>query len=251
MKLSDLWKELSDLGGVLDNVERSVRKLSIRPTPKGRVTPFFATKRFVFQKGDFEMQSSPLISSAGRVTRVTRLTYSVQVELPTSTATGNTFLAPDTFIPLEMRPTARGMTRRTPATMSANYGSNFGGNDVELAESSSVFDFEWAFSIGSTERRYAQRRDVSNGGGGVFMSRNSLGNPENDKQLLFSEKHPIVLPTNEFLTFMVRPTFSYLNSPGPSSFTTLPEDPVVEAGGRFVVNISYAGYRTFGYEESE
>jgi len=242
MSLATMWADVKDLNAGLDKIERVARKLEQR-RPEGRVTPFFATKRFVFGKSDFVMQSSPLVHDAGRVTRVVRLTYSVHVELPTLDAFA---ITQNTFAAYEMRPTARGMTRAAPVGLRNAYDDD----DVQVEFASSVFDFEWAFSIGSTERNYAQR--IGNVGaantgntGGVFMSRNALGNPENDKSLLFSEKHPIVLPTNEFLTFKVRPIFSYLATPGANSFG---ED-ADEAGGRFVVNINYAGYRTFGYGE--
>jgi hypothetical protein len=247
-----MWKELNNLGAVLDRAEKAVRNLSKRPDPQGRVTPFWATKRFVFGKGEFEPQTASLIHSAGRVTRVTSLIYSVQLELPTGDAFPTNFLRRGVTYGVSMRPSARGMVRKTPSAIAFNYDDDY---LQSLEHASSVFDFEWAMSFGSSERNYAQRRDTQNrNSGGVFMSRNALGNPENDKSLLFSEKHPIVLQTNEFLTFTVRPTFSYLASPGPNSFLgtfPLAGDAVPEQGGNFVVNINYSGYRTFGDEVPE
>jgi hypothetical protein len=243
-----MWQKLSGFSSALDSIEKKVRNTQRRPQPSGRETPFWATKRFVFDRGDFSPASSPLVHDAGRVTRVNRLTYNAFVVTEGRAGTPPNQTPSGTFARQVMRPTSRGLTAALPAF--SYYDDNIPNTRRQMGAAVHHFDFEWGLQLGSSQRQYAQRRDNAGQagvghGGPVFMSRNSLGNPENDKQLLFTERHPLVLKTNEFMTFTVRPTASYLAMPGNSSFTAVQPETFE---GRFVVEISYAGYRTFGYE---
>jgi len=197
-----LWRELGRLANKLDDVEKRVRRVWDPPPAEGRETPFWGRKAFVFDPFDTAPAESPLVQSAGRVTRVTRLTYSVQ---HTRNAGEPFFVA----VKLPMRSTPRGLV-----------------GTLDYA-----FDFEWTFSIGSTERQYST--SLPRPDGWNWLSRKSLGNPEVGSNLLFNPMHPLTLRTNEFLTFRVRPTF-------------WSRDPW-STGEQVIVNIAYAGYRTFGY----
>lgn len=213
-KLQDMWKWLSKLDADLDDVEKAV-DVELRPRPqKGRVTPFFQTERLRFDYFDYTERSFPLVQSAGRVTRVTRLSYSVSLNI-TALVGGvlqTTFQA--------MRPTPRGMTML---------------DNTATGDNETIFDFEWSLSLGTTERDYVT--GLSRNQRRVASGRRSLGNPENDRQLLFCEKNPLVLETNEFLSFKVKPLLYFVDTP--NDFERVSVD----------VNLSYAGYREFGYGE--
>jgi len=208
-KLRDLWKTLGKMDADLDAVETSVDE-ELRPHPQnGRVTPFLSTERLVFPYFDYTERSFPLVQSAGRVTRVVRLSYSVSLLASAGLGTA-TFQA--------MRPSPRGMVMQ----------NSDGGNNFET-----FFDFEWSLHLGTTERDYVT--GLSRNQRRIASGRRALGNPENDRQLLFNEKHAIVLKTNEFLSFKAKPLMYFVGN-------TVNFDRV-----RVSVDLSYAGYREFGY----
>ena len=102
-KLRDMWSAPGKLDKDLDKVEAAV-DAELCPKPRsGRVTPFFQTERLRFDYFDYTEKSFPLVQSAGRVTRVTRLSYSVSLNIsaPSGSVVAATFQA--------MRPTPRGM----------------------------------------------------------------------------------------------------------------------------------------------
>lgn len=233
-ELKSAWARLGKSIEALDKIQVSVRKAMHPYQNEGRITPFFARQSFVFGQGDLTPQRFSIVHSAGRVTKVTRLSYSVALEGLRPFEGENS--SPDSEQPAVytmMRPNPRGMVYL----------------DERIADPavngylrSGVFDFEWGFSKGSTEREYAQGRTKNTNK--IALSRAGLGNPEDDRQLLINEKHPLRLETNEFLTIEVKPTFSWANwrlDVGTTDFT-------VDDEFKFVVNISYGGYRIFGYE---
>lgn len=200
-KFKDLWQELGGLSNRVDRLESQVRAVWRRPRAKGRETPFFGEKQFVLQPGQTEPQESPLVHSAGSVTRVTRLTYAVRALVTQSGV--------DAYASMRQTPQGMFYTQPTPAPQIG-------------------FDFEWTYTVGSTERKYSTANPSPDGWN--WLSRFSFGNPESAGNLLFNPKHPLILTTNQFLTFRIRPIY-WLNATNPVS-----------------VNISYAGTRTFGYE---
>lgn len=233
-ELKDAWARLGRSIETLDKIQVAVRKAMQPAQNEGRVTPFFARQSFVFGQGDLTPQRFSIVHSAGRVTRVTRLSYSVAVEGMRSFE--GAAAAPDADQPAVytiMRPNPRGMVYL----------------DERIADPavngylrSGIFDFEWGFSKGSTERQYAQGRTKNRNQ--IALSRSGLGNPEDDRLLLINEKHPLVLKTNEFLTIEVKPTFSWMNWRLDAGTTFA----AVDDEFKFVVNITYGGYRIFGYE---
>jgi hypothetical protein len=199
--LKDYWTDLGRLSNRVDALGRKVHKVWERPEREGRETPFFAEAKFLIQPNTTEQLETPLVHSAGSVTRVTQLSYSVY----TTVTVGVT---PNTF---SMRSTPRGMVLG------------------RIEDNSEMFDFEWTYTIGSTERKYSTANPSPDGWN--WLSRFSLGNPETAGKLLFNPKHPLILRTNEFLTFRIRPIF-WAN---------------FNASETVQVNIGYAGYRTAGY----
>lgn len=208
-ELASGWKFLRGCESGLDGFEAKLAQLEKRPMPRGRETPFFIQQRFSFRALDFTAQKAPLVQAAGRTTRIVRLT-----------ATALFFDSRPNFnngnAPVPMRPTQAGLVYD-------NVDISFPFVNTEL------FDFDWTFSVGSTERRYTNGIGITGRNG-----RTSLGNNENDKSLLLNEKYPLVLQTNEFLTFEVRPLVYNMN----------PNRNYAE-DDRFFVDIIGVGYRTF------
>lgn len=225
--LDGAWKQLSSCAARLDQLEKKVRATLERPTPQGRETPFYGSQSFTFPLSNFTPVAFPLVHSAGRVTRVVRVSYSVDIEYLADT---------DPELPGRDTPLVLRQPMRPNPRVMVGAPRVIGNTGRWLA----LFDFEWNMSVGSTERQYAQARGLDNR---LFMARSSLGDPENDRQMLFTEKHPLLLKTNEFLTFTVKPIFNYFDPVGGAASLVLgPPAP------QFIVNITYAGWRTFGYE---
>lgn len=210
--LRDMWRELGGISNRVDRLEGKVRKVWERPKAKGRETPFWGEKSFLFEAGATEPLESPLVQSAGVVTRVTRLTYCCRM-LNTQNAL---VIDDDQLSFVSMRQTPRGMI------------------GITNEDGGVLFDFEWTYIVGSTERKYSTALPSPDGWN--WLSRLSLSNPESGSNLLFNPQHPLILRTNEFLTFRVRPIVWASNT---VSGVELP---------RVSVNIQFAGYRTFGYE---
>jgi hypothetical protein len=210
--LTQLWDQVRLINRDLDVVGERVRKAIQREPAKGRELPYFLAKKFVFEPGDLEQQESPLVQDAQRETKIVRLTYNVAVEVEGVGGTA-TVLFP-------MRVSRTGMWVQ------------FGQSDALTG----VFDFDWSFKLGSTERRYTNGRVVESE---PYNSREALGSPEsNDSRLLFSNENPLTLRTNEFLTFVVKPTLYN------------PEFDLTGFGSawRFIVEIQAVGYRSFTYD---
>ena len=202
-KLAEYWKYIGRASGVLDSIEKKVGEL-VRPAPaKGRETPFWGSQNLRFDYFDYTPQEASLVHDAYRVTRVVRLSYLVTQDLA-ALGVGNSGESP-------LRPTPRG-----------------------LVGAGTVFDFDWSLSLGSTERNYTTGLSLNTRT--IGSSRTALGNPENQYQLLFNERHPIVLRTNEFLTFKVTPTVFF---------------GIISPFFPVNVRITYAGYRTYGDDESQ
>lgn len=213
--LKSFWDQLNGINKALDDTEKVVHRELVPPTSEGRRTLFSATKRYTFRPNEFVSKTQTLVHSAGSVTRVVRLNYEVNIEFNTDTVR-------------DLR--RRFNLRVDPRVLEAN-------PEGVGTEEYYLFDFEWNYSLGSTQKNYGQNRGNN---APTFLSRKSLGNPENNKQLLFSEKNPLVLNTNEALEITINPTFMFLNTT--QNFFPASLDPV------FVVSISYAAYRTFGYD---
>jgi hypothetical protein len=210
--LTQLWDQVRLINRDLDIVGERVRRAIQREPAKGRELPYFLAKRFVFENGDLEQQESPLVQDAQRETKIVRLLYNVTLEL-------EGFLGARTVV-YPMRVSRTGMWFQA------------GQSDALTA----VFDFDWTFKLGSTERRYTNGRVTESA---LFNSREALGNPESpDSRLLFSNENPLVLRTNEFLTFAVKPTLY-----NPELDLT-----ALASSWRFVVEIQGIGYRSFTYD---
>lgn len=217
-KLKDFWQQLRQCDEALNGVELSVRKQLQPEIPEGRRTYFGATKRFTFQPNEFVPKTFPLVHSAGSVTRVVRLSYEVEVQFAQ--------IFDVDPVPFWIR----NNFRVNPRVLVAE-------PDGFADRAFMLFDFEWNYSLGSTQKNYGQQRGNDSP---PFLSRKSLGNPENNNQLLFSEKNPLVLDTNEFLNITINPIFMFFDT------STAPEmeqfgDPSV------IVSVTYSAYRTFGY----
>jgi hypothetical protein len=209
VELQKCWNYLRGCENQLDAFEAKLVELEKPPMPRGRETPFFIQQRFAFRPRDFEPQSAPLVHSAGRTTRVVRLTATaLWYDSRAGFVDGNG--------PVPMRPTPGGLC--------------FDNGDIAFPfVSTELFEFDWTFSLGSTERRYTNGIGISG-----YNGRTSLGNHENNKSLLFNEKYPLVLQTNEFLTFTVKPLVYNMN----------PER-VFGEDDRFFVDVQGVAYRTF------
>jgi hypothetical protein len=228
MSLKELWSSLSQMDSDVDKVERAVDLELMPKEGKGRVTPFFLTERFEFPYFDYEEKSFPLVQSAGRVTHITRLNYSVEINFreDKSAPLGKSFSR-------AMRPTPRGMAFN--GYWEAPTGAPLSDSYYLL----SIFDFEWGLTLGTTERRYVT--GLSQNTRRMASGRRALGNPENNNQLLFCEKNPLVLKTNEFLTFQAKPLFYYVHNRQVIGTGQL--DPDVSIS----LNVTCAGHREFGY----
>lgn len=225
-----LWKAVKNINKKLDTIEDEVAHV-VAPLPaESRETPFIFTEKFVFDPSapNFEISEQSLVSSAGVATKITRLTYSVALRyealenVPPLTSRG----------PFErlLRPSARGMILGNWTR------SNLVGVGNSTEDQICLFDFEWNLSIGSTEREYAKTfGDLFRG----FCSREALSNTDQSDSLVIGEDHPLIIGSNQFLTFKVRPTlFNFFFAPNPEvpNFTaTNPE---------IVLTISGVGYRS-------
>jgi hypothetical protein len=206
--LKEMWRDLAGLQSKVTKLEGKVDAFNRRPPAKGRETPFFGKQQFLFDPFTTQAVEGTLVHDAGRVTRVVRLTYSVYF-LTTEDVGG----VSGSSTPLPMRATPRGMF-----ILTGNGGAGF--------------EFEWSFKIGSTDRKYS----VGQNG---WLARRSLGNPEVGSCLLFTPRYPLVLDTDQFLNFLVRPTWWSRGGFGAQG----------NGDERIAVNIEYAAYRTFGYED--
>ena len=228
-----MWKALRRINKKLDTVQLKVAEAVAPPEPASRETPFVFSEKFIFSPGepdpitgllthpDLEVQEGTLVSSAGVVTRITRLNYIAYFRF--AQPQPNT---PTPFVIIEraMRNTSRGLVFGLQGGQSAT--TNI--DEFNLG----LFDFEWNISIGSTEREYARiYGDVFRG----FCARDSLSNFEDGDSLLVGEDHPLILGSNEFLTFKIRPTLY-------NFFMNL--NPQVASNPRYVVTINALGYRS-------
>ena len=198
--LDVLWKAVKNINKKLDSIEDKVAH-AIEPfTPESRETPFFFTEKFVFDLRNlsFEPREQTIVSSAGVVTRVTRLNYTVYFRTAIDTSS---------FVPVPpMLPLQNPFVREEAARQCAQ-GLRAGDDNAagSTQESIGLFDFEWNFSIGSTERTYAKiYGDTMRG----FCSRETLGNFDQNDSLVLDDDHPLILGSNEFLIFKVRPTLN-------------------------------------------
>lgn len=206
MSLNELWKSLGKCANQVDTLEKVVESVWERPAAKGREVMFFGEKKFRIPAWDTSPQESPLVHSAGSITRVTRLTYSVE-QLVDDVLVGSLIWLP---------------MRQNPRMMAGT--------------SKNAFDFEWTYMVGSSQRKYSTSNPSPDGWN--WLSRSALANFESRDSLLFNPKHPLVLETNEFLTFRIRPIYW--------GYPVDPSDPTSDMQPVRVV-ISYAGYRTSGY----
>lgn len=209
VELQKCWHYLRQYENQLDAFEAKLIELEKPLTPRGRETPFFIQQRFAFRPRDFEPQSASLVHSVGRTTHVVRLT-----------ATALWFDSRAGYLdgggPVPMRPTPSGLC--------------FDNGDIVFPfTSTELFEFDWTFSLGATERRYTNGIGISG-----YNGRTSLGNHENNKSLLFNEKYPLILKPDEFLSFKVKPLVYNMN----------PER-VFEEDDRFFVDVQGVAYRTF------
>lgn len=202
--LRKVWDALKAADAKVNLASERVAKSLAPREPEGRELPFFVEKTFTFPLYDFEPRESPVVMSAGQVTRITRMSYLVW----------------------------RG-PNGSPGARSANVAAFFDDFSGGTGNDSSVnmFDFEWSLSIGSTQRRYTNGR-----GNSGYNSRQSLGNPEALGWLLFSEKNPLKLGTNEFLNFKIRPTLYNMDPNYAAQFGSVV----------MYVAVKAEGFRTYG-----
>ena len=190
-----LWKTVKGINKKLDLIEDRVAHVTAPPLAESRETPFIFTEKFIFnpRQPTFEVSEQSLVSSAGVTTKITRLNYAVYLRALLDDGQG-------VFVPIEtcMRPTARGVVA------SRGLGANTGGNTQNDDQADiCMFDFEWNLSIGSTEREYAKiYGDLFRG----FSARDTLGNYDQLDSLVLNDDHPLILGSNQFLIFKVRPT---------------------------------------------
>jgi hypothetical protein len=208
-ELGECWKFLRGCEQNLDVFENKLVEMERRPTPRGRETPFFLQQRFSFRPLDFEVQQAPLVQSSGRTTRVVRLTATVSFQDSRNNFTNGNG-------PVPLRPTQSGLCWD-------NADASFPFVNTEL------FDFEWTYKMGSTQRSYTNGIGITG-----RNSRTSLGSSENQKSLLLNEKYPLVLKTNEFLTFELKPLMYNMDP-----LRNYSED------DRFFVDVTGVGYRVF------
>ena len=114
--------------------------------------------------------------------------------------------------------------------------NNLAGVGNATADRICLFDFEWNLSLGSTEREYAKTYgDLFRG----FCSRTSLANTDQSDSLIIDDQHPLIVGSNQFLTFRVRPTlFNFLFVPAIrlSGFSV--------ANPQIVLTVDAVGYRS-------
>lgn len=214
-QLRNAWSELTQARKSVDSLELEVRQRVLSPQPKGRQLPFFESSKIVFEHGETQPITATLVQAANRETRIARINYEVYVDMPADSS--------GLVENIPLRPTRFGMWNRTSDTPTN-------------ATTAFWFDFEWTFALGSTERIYTNGRPTAEG---LWNSRQGLGNQERDSQLLFSEKHPLIVNTGEFLSFSVKP-FLYNPVLSLSSYTSTTP--------RYVVAFTCVGTRTFTYD---
>lgn len=203
-ELAQGWQLLQRVLGTLNDVEKKVIESESALEPvAGRVTPFFIQKTLAFTPLDTTPRSAPLVQSAQRTTKITSLAYAVTFDETQA----------------EINATGPGLVARPKTTfLEATAGT------VEL------FDFEWNYSIGSTDRRYGTGRNLPAG----WLSRNSLGNVDSQRELLFSAENPLVLRSHESLEFHARPL--HFNLDPDRAYTT---------NERFYLHLIGTGYRIY------
>lgn len=170
-----LWGKIGNLSRTITKLENRVLGEIQPPLQQERILPFFETAWFDFDTNQEDQIEIPLVQSANRLTYITGLTYRVSI------------VGTDGLEYLLIT---------TPAGFTAEVGTEF----------PAMFDFEWNFSLGTTERSYSHNSES----GGEWLSRYSLGYMDNENTLLFSQKDPLVLGTNEFFNIKVKPTIGYL-----------------------------------------
>ena len=191
-----LWKAAKGINKKLDVLEDRVAHI-IAPQPaESRETPFIFTEKFVFnpREPNFEISEQTLVASAGVTTKITRLNYSCYLRAQVPNVPGS----PPLPIDVGMRPTARGLVAANGVGAN-NPGVTQNDEQIDIA----MFDFEWNLALGSTEREYAKTYgDLFRG----FCSRDSLANYDQLDSLVISDEHPLIIGSNQFLIFKVRPT---------------------------------------------
>jgi hypothetical protein len=216
-ELQDAWGTLARVKTRLNGVEKRVRAFLQAPEPAGRLLPYFESAQASFLQGAFEPVPVTLVQTSNRQTKITRLSLDVYIRL------NNPELQRADVYPL--RPSPTGMFNR------------FTGLPAATTAGVAMFDFDWTFTLGSTERRYTNGRVETDG---LWNARTSLGNQERDSQLLFSPRNPLVVEASEFLTFWVRPT---LYNPAAEWVPLLTPVDI-----EYVVAIQCVGTRTFTYD---
>lgn len=193
---NDLWDKLGRLSTRTGKIEEAVLRELAPPLQQERELPFFIKGAIAFPQFDMTERSVNLVQSANRVTKVTQLSYRVVRRREAGGTYTDVYMVPGPF-----------------------------GLFVDAQIIDDYFDFEWNFDLGTTERSYANGRIT---GSAKYLSRNSLGQPGNSNTLLFSEKNPLVLATNQFLTIKAKPT--YFAQTG-------------ALGGEYVIQFQIAGVR--------
>lgn len=180
-ELQKCWEFLGRCIGKVDALEAAVRAIEEPAPVVGRDTPFFIQQSVHFSPFDWEEKIIPITVDAQRKTKITRLTAAVTVQFDSEYESG--------------------ILNQVPLAMKASpYGYVYDRSSFANQQDVDLFDFEWSFTVGSTERRYTDGRGIPR-----WNARASLGNPESHRQLLFGERHPIVLPPTEMLVFRIRP----------------------------------------------
>jgi hypothetical protein len=220
-QLDVLWGALKRVNKNLDSIEERVARITEPHPAESRETPFILTEKFIFnpREPSFEIAEQTLVSSAGVTTKITRLNYACYLRL----------VLGGIVTEFAFRPTARGLVfvSETQGNGPGPAGPFQNDEETDIA----MFDFEWNLNIGSTEREYAKvYGDVFRG----FCCRDSLGNYDQQDSLIISDDHPLILGSNQFLNFKVRPTlFGFF-----SEFYQPPFN------GEVVLAINAIGYRS-------
>lgn len=205
-ELQRCWDFLGKMVSKVDVIEGKVSEYERPRMPVGRETPYFIQQTIPFAPFEFQPKELSTILDAERTTKVVRLTANV------------TFQRTATDARRSMRPSPYGYVR--------DWSENLNAQDVDL------FDFEWSFALGSTDRRYTNGRGIPR-----WNSRHSLGSPESHRQLLISEKFPLILAPTEMFTFYVKPLL--YNMDPQRNYT---------GNERFFVTVTATCYRVFGVE---
>lgn len=169
------WNALQRILKTLDSVEKRVAEAEQPEIVRGRVTPFYIQHSIAFAPFETSPKHVSLLQSAERTTHVTSLTYAVSYD-------DGTGAQPDT-IGQALVPRPKTLVRADPTPDKVD-----------------IFDFEWNFSLGSSERRYGNGRGTT-----AWLSRSALGSPTTRGALFFSEKTPLILRPNERFEFHARP----------------------------------------------